>query len=1087
MNNKKTLSSFLLLSLFLTVQSQTIETDSLVIAMQQELKYSMDQLKEKPVPAYYMSLRLNDTYSATVSSNFGVSITQESRERILTPQVRVGSPEIDNFKYECQTKETSGNGNGMQGLTVPYTDNAIMAIRQGIWSETMKRYKTAVNNYNAALSKMKTNADNEDKAPCFAPAPVETYYEQPYPEEAYTFDCDYWEKRLDRISATFKECSLLEAGIVNLNYNVERITTVTSDGSVVSQNRKSVRLMLQGLLRATDGMVCQLYKDWFSYSLDDLPDDETIIAAVRDLIERLLALRQAPIAEPYAGPALMSGSASGVFFHEIFGHRLEAHRMKSGGQTFKKLVGQPVLPKSFQVFDDPTLDNYAGTALYGHYKFDDEAVKAQRVTCVENGVLKNFLVDRTPIDGFSASNGHGRASAGYDPVSRQSNLIIENTNPYSEEELRKMFIKAVKDEGKEYGYYFRTATSGLTYLGDGGSINSFGVDPVEVYRVYVDGRPDELVRGVTLIGTPLAMFSGIAAGGATPSVFTGQCGAESGWVPVTAISPTIFITKVETQRSATGYQLPPILERPEYKNLEGNESDIIFSALQDEMERTTTSLKAEGQDAPFYVDFRMNSAKTLNIGSTLGGLYNSIYKPSQLTATENIVLGDSMVISMPLSTSFSCGNKADYDCIRYTFWQVSDALYKGAIGQYSNKLNLLKNNPKPEDEALLPEHVVLPAVEYIEPSVKETGIDRKQMEELANTLSAIYLEYPTLYNTSVTLDIQYSDVYHINSEGLKMRTPYIMNSLETKASVRTNTGAEISEYYDIPFDCSDYSIEKLSAELREFADAMITKSQAETVNEFYLGPILLEKQSVSYSFNTVVNNYGIAQTTWDMYQYMYGYIRGASIHGGMLLGKRFLDPKLNIHLYSDMESYNGVKLGGSYKIDYNGVKPESDFVMVEKGMLKNLICGRAVGIGATKPTGHSIFDRNRMSIMHVTYEKPVPLSKMKPKLIAEAKKAGLDHTYMLRNISYNCYILTRIDVKTGQETVIHSDTPSFERRELMHVIAASKEESIQSYPCNSNDFPTMIAPESMLLESVEMNLKKPDIAQEFQLVNPALR
>ena len=76
MNNKKTLSSFLLLSLFLTVQSQTIETDSLVIAMQQELKYSMDQLKEKPVPAYYMSLRLNDTYSATVSSNFGVSITQ---------------------------------------------------------------------------------------------------------------------------------------------------------------------------------------------------------------------------------------------------------------------------------------------------------------------------------------------------------------------------------------------------------------------------------------------------------------------------------------------------------------------------------------------------------------------------------------------------------------------------------------------------------------------------------------------------------------------------------------------------------------------------------------------------------------------------------------------------------------------------------------------------------------------------------------------------------------------------------------------------------------------------------------------------
>lgn len=1084
MNRKRTVFSLVLLSAFLTAQSQTLSTDSIVTVLTQELKYSMDQLKEKPVPAYFMSLRMNDTYSATVSSNFGYSITNENRRRVITPQVRVGSPTVDNFKYQNQTTDTNGN---IEGVTVPYTDNALMAIRQGVWSETMKRYKTAVNNYNAALSKMMTNADNEDKAPCFADAPVETYYEQPYSAETYTFDREYWEKRLDRISAIFKECRQLEAGVVNLDYNVERITIVTSDGSVVSQNRKSVRLMLQGLLRATDGMVCQLYKDWFSYSLEDLPDDETIIAGVRDLMERLTALSQAPIADPYAGPAIMSGSASGVFFHEIFGHRLEAHRMKSGGQTFKKQVGQAVMPKSFQVYDDPTLDNYAGTSLYGYYKYDDEAVKAQRVTCVENGVLKNFLVDRTPIDGFPVSNGHGRASEGYDPVSRQSNLIIENTNPYSEEELRNMLIKAIKAEGKEYGYYFRTATSGMTYLGDGGSINSFGVDPVEVYRVFADGRPDQLVRGVKLIGTPLAMFSSIAAGGETPSVFTGQCGAESGWVPVTAISPTIFISKVETQRSETGYQLPAALERPEFKNISGSESDVIFGAMKDEMERTSTQLKAENQGTPFYTDFRINASKNLLIGSTLGGIYNSTYKPSQIIGSADILLGDSMVTSAPFNVSFNCGNHADYDCIRYVLWQISDALYKSAIGQYSNKLNILKNNPKPENEASLPEHVVLPAVEYIAPSVKENNIDRSAMEELANTLSAIYLEYPALYNTNVQLSINYTDIYHLNSEGLKMRTPSIVMNLETKASVRTKTGAEITEYYNIPFDCSDYSVEKLSAELREFADAMITKSQAETVDEFYLGPILLERQCVAYSFNTVVTNYGIARNTWNMYAHMYGYSQGSSINGGMLLGKRFLDPKLNIHIYSDMENYNGVKLGGSYTIDEDGVTPESDFLMVENGILKQLICGRTIGVGSTKPTGHTISRNTRMSIMHVTCNKTVPGSKIKSKLIAEAKKAGLDHTYKLRNISYNCYILTRIDVKTGQETVIHSATPSFERRELMHVIAASKEESIQSYPYNSANFPTMIAPESMLLESVEMNLSKPAIAQEFQLVNPSMR
>ena len=1074
------------------VHSQTLDTDPIVDALREELEFNMKQLREKPVPAYFMSLRMNDTYSASVSSNFGVSMSNESRSRQITPQVRVGSPELDNYKYESQSQNGVYGGNQSSQL-IPFTDNAIMAVRQGIWSETMKRYDMALNNYNNAVSRMKTNADNEDKAPGFSPAPVEKHYEQAYPEQTYSFDRNYWENRLDRVSATFKQCPNLEQGVASIDYTVERIYIVTTDGSVVVQNRKAVRLMLQGVIRATDGMSCPLYKDWFSYSLEDLPDDSTLIAGAQDLIERLTALRDAPIADPYAGPAIMSGSASGVFFHEIFGHRLEAHRMKSGGQTFKKLVGQLVLPESFQVYDDPTMDFYAGTSLYGHYLYDDEAVRAQRVQCVENGVLKNFLVDRTPIDGFPVSNGHGRASAGYDPVSRQSNLIIENTNPYTEEQLREMLITAVRNEGKEYGYYFRTATSGLTYMGDGGSINSFGVDPVEVYRVYADGRPDQLVRGVTLIGTPLAMFSGIVAGGPAPVVFTGQCGAESGWVPVTAISPTIFISKIETQRSETGYELPQVLERPENRDVSGSDSEIIFRAMKDEMDRTMKGLSMDGQEPPFYADFRTDVTKSLYIQSSLGGLASSRYNPRRLSNSISIQLGDSMITNEPVPAGMSMGEKVDYDCIRRSFWYLCDVLYKHNIRQFSVKKNALKTSPKPEKEASLPEFVSLPGGDFISQSVTDNEIDRRGMENLADELSAIYLEYPTLYNTSVSIDIFYTDVYHLNSEGLKMMMPRICVNLSTLASVRTCTGAEINETYSIPFDCNSYDVDVLAAGIREFADAMICKSEAETTDEFYIGPILLGRQAVSYSFNTIVQNYGTATNTWDVNSAMYAaYISNdQNVNGSLLLGKRFLDPKLSIHLYSDIDTYNGVKLGGSYSYDYNGVTPDKDFVMVSDGILKQMICGRKPGVGAAGPTGHSMISDyaadTRMSIMHVTCSNAIPAAKMKAKLISEARKAGLDHTYMLQNISYNCYILTRIDVKTGKETVIHSDTPSFERRELMHIIAASKEESIQSYPLNSENMPTMIAPEKMLLESVEMNLRKPGIAQEFQLVNPALR
>ena len=1073
--------------------AQSIDTDPLVKAMREELNYNLEQLKQKPVPAYHMSLRLNDTYHAEVSSNFGVSIINEGRERMITPQVRVGSPEVDNFKFESQSRNRNSYGGSSEGVRVPYTDGAIMAVRQGIWTETMRRYGIAVNNYNDALSQMQTNADNEDKAPCYSDAPVEQYYEQPYPQSAYSFDRKYWEERMDRISAIFKECRLLEQGIATISYNVERIYILTSDGSTVVQNRKSVRLMLNCTIRATDGMSCPLYKDWFAYSIEDLPSDEVLIEAAKDLTRRMLALREAPIAEPYAGPAIMSGAASGVFFHEIFGHRLEAHRMKSGGQTFKKLVDQAVLPESFQVISDPTLDFYAGTSLNGSYKYDDEGVKAQRVQCVENGILKNFLVDRTPIDGFYVSNGHGRASAGYDPVSRQSNLIIETTKPYTDEQLREMLIKDIKAEGKEYGYYFRTATSGLTYLGDGGSINSFNVDPVEVYRVFADGRPDQLVRGVKLIGTPLAMFSGISAGGNDPSVFTGQCGAESGWVPVTAISPMIYIKKVETQRSEVGYDLPQYLERPEFKDVKGSTENIVFSAMKDEMDRSMHELKAEGQEPPFYTDYRVNVSKSLYILSTLGGIVQSRYTPFELTGTMSCQVGDSMCTNGPLNISMSMGHRLDYDLIRYVLWQAGDVVYKNSIRSYTQKAGALKNSPKPEEEASIPEILSLPGGEYIKESVQDVEINRNELEELAKRLSAVFLDYPDLYNTRITLQTQYEDVYRLNSEGLKIRMPYTPGMIEALVSIRSAEGVESVENYQIPFDSRNYDADQLVTYIRDFAETMIKKSNAETVNDFYIGPILLEKQAVSESFHTIVKTYGTARNTWDLYRSLYNYSTQPSLTGFQLLGKRFLDTKLGIHLYSNLEQYKGIKIAGAYDVDFDGVKPEPDFVMVEKGMLKKLIGGRYAAAGAPKATGHSmvsdfsVMPDVKMSILHVTCEKTIPQSKMKARLISEAKKAGLDHTYMLRNIYWNCYVLTRIDVKTGKETIINADTPNFERRELMHVITASKEEEVLSSIYNGNTLSTMIAPESMLLESVEMNLQKPSKAQEFELINPAWR
>jgi len=188
-------------------------------------------------------------------------------------------------------------------------------------------------------------------------------------------------------------------------------------------------------------------------------------------------------------------------------------------------------------------------------------VKARPVTAVENGVLKTFLMSRSPIKGFDKSNGHGRREPGLEVVSRQSNLIVESSHAVPETRLRQMLIDEVKRQNKPYGLYFEDITGGFTTTQRAG-LQAFKVIPVIVYRVYPDGRPDELVRGTDIVGTPLASFSKILATGDKPEVFNGYCGAESGSVPVSAVSPSILVSEIEIEKKSKSDDRPPLLSEP---------------------------------------------------------------------------------------------------------------------------------------------------------------------------------------------------------------------------------------------------------------------------------------------------------------------------------------------------------------------------------------------------------------------------------------------------------------------------------------------------------------------------------------------
>ncbi|HMV65795.1 MAG TPA: metallopeptidase TldD-related protein, partial [Myxococcota bacterium] len=281
------------------------------------------------------------------------------------------------------------------------------------------------------------------------------------------------------------------------------------------------------------------------------------------LAARLVALRAAPRAGPYTGPVLLSGRATGVFFHEVMGHRVEGHRQKSDseGKTFLEYVGRPVLPRWVDVVDDPTQERFGDVDLNGYYVWDDQGVAAEPAVLVDDGVFRGFLMGRSPLSVAPTSNGHGRRSPGHEATARMGNTLVRVTGGLDDTKLAAALRKEAAAQGLEYAYRVEEIDGGFTMTGRVVP-NAFNVRASVTWRVYVDGRPDELVRGIDLVGTPLAAFQGIIAAGDRYEVFNGTCGAESGWVPVSAVAPPMLFRRLEMQLKEKGSDRPPLLAPP---------------------------------------------------------------------------------------------------------------------------------------------------------------------------------------------------------------------------------------------------------------------------------------------------------------------------------------------------------------------------------------------------------------------------------------------------------------------------------------------------------------------------------------------
>lgn len=1068
------ISIVLLLGVTFNVHAQ--QTDKLLSTLKTELKANYSQLQQQKVKPYYMSYRAEDVYKNVITSSFGETANDdESRMRRVTPQIRLGDKQLDNFKYNSQGMP-SMDGRSATTVTIPYDDDATEGITTNIWNATLSRYNYALAVFEQTKSRAATSAADEDKAPCFSNAPVEHYYEAPLDLNSLKLDKKAWEQRLNAVSTVFKADPSLKSGTASMDYEISRTYFVNTDGTDVVQNRVAARVMLGVEAITEDGMSLPLYQDFFAFSPDSLPSQETIVAAAKDLLKRIEALRKAPVANPYTGPAILSGPASGVFFHEIFGHRLEGHRLKEGGETFKNMVGKQVLPTSFQVYCDPTLRHYAGTDMNGYYLYDSEGVKARRVDNVVNGTLKEFLMSRVPLDGFPESNGHGRASGANDPVSRQSNLVVETKQPYTDAQLRQMLIREAKKQGKEYGYYFKTVTSGYTMTGEGGTINSFNVMPVEVYRVFVNGKPDELVRGVSLIGTPLSMFSHIQAGGNKPATFTGICGAESGWVPVTASSPAIFVSQIETQRVQRTGAMPPVLSAPAFVAKDNGDDDkMIFDAMHDEMHRTTDSLRVAEAKAPFWVGYGLTRYRSFSITGEYGGISKSKSTPWRTNVLTHVVLGNfkrtSDIPGRPLIVGSSADAQLTYSGLRRALWASSDNAYKSAVMMQAQKDNYLTQNPLPAALEKVPDMQHSAPCTSIESDKGDYDFDMEKLNGYAKKLSAVFKEYPHLFNTEVSINGDEVYSYRSTSENVNIKRPHhnvvIKFSAQFEDENRVRLADDMKLQYERPSEIP--SLDSLEACVRRFADGCMAIRNAEAMPEYYKGPVMFEHEAAKQVFTV---NY---LTPGDFYAQpsMQESTKGL----GQKIGKKIMDERFTISNETNLSDYQGQKLYGHYDVDADGFTPASPMTLVDKGVFKMMLNRATPAQYALKSTASSRFlNSPRQAVptvgigtLHIQAAGTTADDKMEKELIKRAKKAKLSYAYIItlpENCS--CLRLEQIDVKTGKRTLVKSNLLTLPTSDQMKKLVAISDKEVVSNNVEPYTY-SVIYPNSLIVDDMELN------------------
>jgi len=515
--------------------------DLLLEALLTELDRSKAQLKMDQVePPYYIEYRVNDVDDYAAEAAFGaLRENQRVRYRVLRVVVRIGDYKQDSYY-----------GVGMGETNILPLDDDPIALRHQLWLATDDAYKEAVQALTEKQAALKQFSAESSPVDDFAKAPVVSVLS---PTVTLQVDESAWKKTIEDATNLYRQYPEVQTVTGSLRFSAVNEYLVNSEGTVTRTGKKTYSVQLNSTAQAADGMRLSRNPFWMVAKAEELPTHDKLMAESEKMLDTVVALRQAPIVEEtYRGPVLFAPDAAddvvaSLVGANVLGRKPQLGRPNRTTGAFATSFKTRVLPNFLTVIDDPTLKDFEGKSLVGSYDVDDDGVKAQPVTLVNNGTLVNYLVSRQPIRDFPASNGHGRAGAGTFPSPNLGVLVVKSSDAQSPEALKQHVIDMITEQGKPYGYRVETLGPGNT--------------PRLLYRIYPDGH-EELVRGAVFNELDVrALRSDLLSVGNDPMVSN-----RAGGIATTIISPSLLFDELEVKRADTSKdKLPDYPPPPQSK------------------------------------------------------------------------------------------------------------------------------------------------------------------------------------------------------------------------------------------------------------------------------------------------------------------------------------------------------------------------------------------------------------------------------------------------------------------------------------------------------------------------------------------